>query len=997
MAWSFQSIKANVQLIFLAHFLVNYYSKINFQSPLTMAEALLTIATDLLKPLGSIAVQQIQQEINLIVGVDKEIEKLSNCFENVKAMLNNAEKRQFTKAAVKPPLDQLRDLYYMMDDVLDKWNTVRRIRSETQNEEERTVNNNNPAALEMMKVLCSFFTSLSRCFGCFGQVDNLSLRHEIGHNIEELKQTLDKILEDNVRYGFDLTGDSPVEVERTLTTSFGDVDIIGREDFREELFSNLLGGGSQEESNPHVISLVGMGGIGKSTLAQLAYKHHEIQAHFQQRIWVCVSDPFDQCKVAKAIIECIEGQSPNITELQSLLARICDLIGGKKFFLVLDDVWTKEFTKWEPFKNALKCGVQGSRILVTTRKDSVANMMESSHIIKLGVLSPDDCWSMFSKIAFPNEDLHKHRDLEELGRKLADKCKGLPLAAKTLGSHMRGKRSKEHWEKVLHNSLWEVEDVEQNLLGPLLLSYNELSLSEKQCFLFCVVYGKDHRYNRLDLIIHWMAQGYIHSKGKKEMEDIAEEYFEKLAMCSFFQDFWKDKNGDRITSCKMHDIVHDFAQLMTKDVCSTIEGEEEVKIDFKKARQLSLIVKETLPESVYEVKNLRTLFLHTPYLSFHERDYEFNLPLSDSCDHFRCIRTLILNCPFKKLPNEVEKLIHLRYLHLCEIVEIEELPETLCNLCNLQTLNIDNTRSFKKFPQAMGKLINLRHLRLEIYYLDWCRLKFPNGIGKLTCLRTLSDFNIGGKDDQEGCRLGELKNLNQLQGSFKMHGLGNVEENRRRMEIDGAVLNALEPPPRLEKLSIMLFRGTTMPDWMTSLTNLKSLDIDGCLELECLPPLGKLPLLKNLRISSARKVEKLGDEFLGIESEIKSKKEDCHIINIFPELRVLEFDGMFSWEEWIGMGGKIEEVEEEKDSGLVSDPIIKIMPMLESLTIECCYKLKCLPDYLRTAPLQKLRISNCPILEPRCKREGGDYWPIISRIPTVRVNSPSFLPSSFFF
>ncbi|KAM3702029.1 hypothetical protein ACJW31_05G219800 [Castanea mollissima] len=950
-----------------------------------MAEALLTLATDLLKQLGSIAVQQAQQEKNLIVGVDEEIKKLSNSFKIVQAMLNNAEERQFTKAAVKPPLDQLRDLYHLSS---------------------------------KKKVPCSFLPSLS-C--CFGQVDNLSLRHEIGHKIEELKQTLDKILEDNVRYGFDLTGDSPVEVERTLTTSFGDVsDIIGRDDHRDQLFSNLLGGGSQEESNPRVISLVGMGGIGKSTLAQLAYNDDKIQAHFRPTIWVCVSDPFDQCKVAKAIIESIEDQSPNIIELQSLLARIRDLIRGKKFFLVLDDVWTEESTKWEPFKNALKCGAQGSRIIVTTRKNNVSEMMESSHKITLGGLSVNDCWLMFSKIAFSNKDLHQRRDLEEIGKQLASKCQGLPLAAKTLGSHMRRKNSKEQWERVLRNSLWEVEDIEKGLLGPLLLSYNELSLSEKQCFLFCVVYDKDHQYDRLDLISHWMAQGYINSKENTEMEDIVEECFEKLAMCSFFQDFEKDTNNDRIISCKMHDIVHDFAQLMTKHECFRIKGEEEVKIDFKRARQLSLIVKETLPESIYEVKNLRTLFLHTSYLLSRERDYEFNLPLSDSCDHFRCLRTLILNCPFKKLPNEVEKLIHLRYLHLCWIVKIEELPETLCNLCNLQTLRIDNTGSFKKFPQAMGKLINLRHLRLVINDPGRCKLKFPNGIGKLTWLRTLSDFNIGGKDDQEGCRLGGLKNLNQLQGSFKMHGLGNVvdveeaqnaqlknkihlhdlelrfggeglledaeEDNRRRMEIDGAVLNALEPPPRLEKLSIMSFRGTTMhTDWMTSLTNLKSLDIIWCSQLECLPPLGKLPLLKELRIHFAANVKKLGDEFLGIESENKSKKEDCHIINIFPELRVLKFEGMRSWEEWIGMGGKIEEVEEEKDSGLVSDPIIKIMPMLESLTIEYCPELECLPDYLRTAPLQKLHIYECPILKPRCKREGGDYWPIISHIPTVKV------------
>ncbi|KAK7849349.1 putative disease resistance rpp13-like protein 1 [Quercus suber] len=319
--------------------------------------------------------------------------------------------------------------------------------------------------------------------------------------------------------------------------------------------------------------------------------------------------------------------------------------------------------------------------------------------------------------------------------------------------------------------------------------------------------------------------------------------------------------------------------------------------------------------------------------------------LSNSCHQFRCLRTLILGCPFRKLPDAVENLIRLRCLHINLNVEIEELPETLCNLCNLQTLNIDNGEYFKKLPQGMGKLINLRHLRFITNYFGWYKVKFPNGIGKLTCLRTLSDFNIGGKDDKEGCKLGELENLNQLQGSFKMRGLGNVvdvgeaqnaqlkkkihlhdleldfyvvgqleEERRRRMENDAALLNALEPPPDLEKLSIKNVMGTTVyTNWMMSLTNLKSLNIVGCGQLECLPPLGKLPLLKELNIQGAYNVKKLGDEFLGIESENKSKKDDCHIINIFPNLRVLKIANLDNWEEWIGMGGKrIEEVEEEK-------------------------------------------------------------------------------------
>ena len=232
-------------------------------------------------------------------------------------------------------------------------------------------------------------------------------------------------------------------------------------------------------------------------------------------------------------------------------------------------------------------------------------------------------------------------------------------------------------------------------------------------------------------------------------------------------------------------------------------------------------------------------------------------------------------------------------------------------------------------------------------------------------------------------RLHDLKLDFWIEGQTEEQG----EESRRRMESDVAILNALEPPPYLEKLSIECFMGTTVySNWMSSLTNLKSLGIKWCWQLECLPPLGKLPLLKELNIRAATNVKKLGDEFLGIEFENKSKKDECHIINIFPNLRVFVIEFLYSCEEWIGMGGKRLEVEEEKDSGLVLDPIIKTMPLLESLTIEGCHKLKCLPDYLRTTPLQELNIRGCSILEQRCERDIGDYWPIISHIPTINIS-----------
>ncbi|XP_030924748.1 putative disease resistance protein RGA3 [Quercus lobata] len=139
----------------------------------------------------------------------------------------------------------------------------------------------------------------------------------------------------------------------------------------------------------------------------------------------------------------------------------------KNFFLVFDDVWIEDYAMWKPFRDALKyCGSQSSRILVTTCKDKVAEMMESAHITNLGILSKEDCWLVFSKIAFYGKNYEDRNQLEDIGMEIAKECKGLPLAAKTLGSLLRFKRSREQWEMVLCSSLWGMEDVERGLFAP---------------------------------------------------------------------------------------------------------------------------------------------------------------------------------------------------------------------------------------------------------------------------------------------------------------------------------------------------------------------------------------------------------------------------------------------------------------------------------------------------------------------------------------------------
>ncbi|XP_050275282.1 putative disease resistance protein RGA3 isoform X5 [Quercus robur] len=930
-------------------------------------------------------------EVASIVNVKEEVKKLERKFHEIQAKLNDAEERQVKEEAVRLWLKKLNDVSYEMGDVLDEWNTAK-IKADIEKEEEAEAST--AKRRKVLSLVSTFFQ-----------------RRDIALKIKEITEKLDEIDGEGDMYRFVLTRGNE-EVMRPLTDSHVDVSsILGRDEVKGDLVNSLLGKGNEEERSPHVISLAGMGGVGKTTLAQLAYNDSELSsAHFEKKGWVCVSDRFNKFMVAKAIIKiCGGGDSNSTTDWPSLMDEMCEWVRGRKLFLVLDDVWTEDSTLWEPFRLALQNAAQGSRILVTTRNNRVAQVMGSAKMINLEELSDDDCWSIFSTIAFSDRDSEQCKDLEEIGRKISDKCKGLPLAARTLGSLMRFKSRKEQWEKVFCSRLWEFEDVERGLFAPLLLSYYDLPLPLRRCFLYCALFPKDYDFSDEDLVSMWMAQGYIKSNANME-RIVARDYLEILLIRSLFQDFRDYGYKENIMRFKMHDIVHDLAQFMAKNECITINGYEESRPNLQNARHLYLEIPQNaqIPESIYSTKNLRTLI----FVGLRAHN------LSKLFQHFKRLRTLTLSyqrgTKAMKLPDAIGNLLHLRYLKICYYSGGDILPETICNLCNLQILNIAITfeNALRKLPQGMSKLINLKHLILNEDDVWSLRFKFPREIGRLSSLRKLSYFCVGGRDDSQRCELGELKYLNHLQGTLKIYGLGNVvdvceaenaelkkkiglcdlylrfsEENVEnhggRMETDVSVLNALEPPPGLENLEIDRYQGTTMfPNWMMSLAKLKSLTLSSGLNLERLPPLGKLQFLEYLLIgkiythecylisASDFPFKKVGVEFLGIESE--NKKDG--IIKIFPNLKTLHFYYLHKWEEWIGIEGQEEE-----------DCII-IMPCLQKLEIYDCPKLKSLPDFLFKTSLQEFEVHSSPILSKRYQIGTGEDYAKISHIPNIMID-----------
>ncbi|KAL5824581.1 hypothetical protein ACOSQ3_020644 [Xanthoceras sorbifolium] len=331
------------------------------------------IVSTVLEQLISIIGREVEQEVRLVTGVRKEVEKLTSNFRAIQAVLADAEQRQVTETAVGVWLDKLKDASYDMDDVLDEWNTAI-LKLQIEGVENAQI---------PKKKVCFMFSSPCLCSR------QVALRRDIGLKIKEINENLDSIAIEKDKYNLSTIGSSE-EPQRMKTTSFIEVSEI-----------------------------YGMGGIGKTTLAQLAYNDTAIRSAFDKRIWVCVSDPFDEVRIARAIIEGLTGQTTHLVEFQSLLECICGTIVDKKFLLILDDVWIEDFAKWGPLYSSLNNGLhRESKILVTTRKDKVARVMKSIDVIPIGLLSVDKSWSLFKQLAFYDRSSEECKTFVDLGREI---------------------------------------------------------------------------------------------------------------------------------------------------------------------------------------------------------------------------------------------------------------------------------------------------------------------------------------------------------------------------------------------------------------------------------------------------------------------------------------------------------------------------------------------------------------------------------------------------
>ncbi|GKV02262.1 hypothetical protein SLEP1_g14719 [Rubroshorea leprosula] len=877
------------------------------------------------------------RQIRFAWRLEKELEKLSKLLNQIQHVLQDAEERQ-SEVAIRDWLQELKDVAYDMVDVLDE------------------------VAYEVLRYRVETQSQVKRVRNFFSPSNPIAFRFNMANKSKKINESLVKVKGDAVFNTLLARNERPsVRKSQPDTHSFLDSKFESRRDEDVTEIVNLL---TEQRSHQHpisVISLIGMAGVGKTTLARLIYKEIEKRKMFDVVAWVCVSDDFDEQKILNGMLEHIDPSAGGINNMNVLLKQLEEKIEKKTFLLVLDDVWEDNSNTWATFSDLLSKFVKtsGNSIAVTTRKEGVASSIAKYLPLRrhhLKKLSDDDCWLIIKgKVFGSTEASIPDQQLEAIGREIAKKCRGLPLIANVLGGTMCNVKGVAGWLSIKNKIVWNLEDFDQ-IKFVLKVSFDHLPSHLKKCFSFCSIFPKDFDFEKDDLVQHWMAQGLLCSSSQDMMEDIGNKYVSDLISNCLFQDVEKDRYGN-IRRFKMHDVVHDLALLVSEGEAlilknDSIRGNSCIRhLRVPSGVEMdSAILKGVAPK-------LHSLFSEVDFCSMSKMD-------------LKSIRSLSLKkADGDKLPASPSKLKHLRYLDISN-TKIRALPKSFSKLYNLQTLKLMYCPRLQKLPDGMENLISLRH-----FYFSNDKL-MPRNIGCLTSLQTLSLFAVG---KEKGYQIEELGCLSQLGGALRICNLefvkskseatkANMEQKTKLYKLRlqwgrnkeesynsyEEVLEGLQPPSDLKSLSIDGYMGEKFPSWMEKGVNLSGdafllnylleLDLYGCGECMDIPSLGFLPNLEVLNIRRMEKVKRMGSKFYLNRSNIASSSHGGGgTITLFPALKNLTLSDMESLEEWAEIEG------------------VLVFPCLEWLEIQACPKLKTwsMGGFASHHKLSVLRISNC--------------------------------------
>ncbi|XP_047954740.1 disease resistance protein RGA2-like [Salvia hispanica] len=809
----------------------------------------------------------LKEEYSLLRGLEEDAEQLQETLKMIQAYLSDAEKKSTTEA-VKIWLRQLEAVAIDADNVLDELNYHFLYKEVRKMDAPKPKN----------KVLsCLSSCSRSRISRCC----------KMAHNIKQINVNFKSVNIKATQLGLQniLANALPAVVDTSDETDSFSIDpiFIGRDDDVPKLVDILTQTHPKDERRMFsIVALVGMGGMGKTTLTKKVFNHEKVKARFGSLIWVHVSQKFDPINLFKKIhYKLTKRATDGVESRDDILEKLEEALKDKTYLLVLDDIWNEDVHEWEGFMNSMSgvTSTLGNGIIITTRSQKVALIVNPLEYT-LSELSNKDCWSIIKAKAFDgNEEVPP--ELEIIGKKIAEACRGLPLAANVVGGVLRRCKSEEEWRSISENCLSDAEGAER-IKKILKLSFDYLpSPYLKKCFAYCSVFPKGYQILKHEVIEQGMAECFLQPDERNEMEDVGSKFFNVLLHSSLMLVEKRDKYGN-VYSCVMHDLVHDLASYV---LFNNADGSTPVPYMFLEGEQ-SHISKEV-------AKNLRTLLLSSGTSDIIFSDFQF-------------LHNIILgrNYEEKQLPNSIRKLIHLRNLDISN-TSIEVLPEWIGELCHLQTLRMSSVKD-QKLPNTLKYLVDLRHLYIRN------DVGLPAEIGKLSSLRTLPYFKVG---EEKGYHIEELGNLKNLNGELAITNLERVRDEEEALKAnilqkqnlselrlkwgwdysdernDESVLEGLKPHANLKKLTIYGYKGEKFPTWLRNepqgsclpLCNLIEIKLERCSECKEIT-LGHFPNLRSLYVWRLERSECLSKSFFYNNHNLSYLTiNECDMLEALPD------------------------------------------------------------------------------------------------------------------
>ncbi|KAI0514069.1 hypothetical protein KFK09_010103 [Dendrobium nobile] len=545
----------------------------------------------------------LEEQVGWQTGMKKELESLRKNHPKIQAVVFAANEAQISDQnhPINKWIWQLRDALDEVNDLLDEFEYMKLKELLTKNMEETDQKRTG-------------FSNASFLIESASKIRKVGERaFKIDPNLKRLEEVVQKL--DNVSAGvgtflplLDIAkqGQQETQIQLSEARETGCLpttnDLIGRSKDMESVKQWLRKPSNEPRTsrfrNISLLSIVGHGGMGKTTLLQHVYEV-EITKEFDLKMWVCVSNNFDVKRVMADMLESLKMQKPNLDSLNALQGRLKNEVNSKRFLLVLDDVWEEEEeqdkSKWGNVLAPLASGSFGSKVLVTTRTDSVALMFQKviqdkQKPMTLEGLEEKECLELLNTHAFAVDDLDDQRKLKlkSITAEIVKKLSGSPLAAKVIGGDLNSNLDEGHWRRVL-DSVLEIIKLGQNVIMSILkLSYLHLPEHLKSCFTFSSIFPQDYQFHKGTLVRQWIALGFIqpsHIQGEI-MEDIGGRYFDVLVKKNFFDKF-EDIFGRYYY--KMHDLIHELAQYVSIHECLRVEDSRKLPSPIPKTlRHLSV-------------------------------------------------------------------------------------------------------------------------------------------------------------------------------------------------------------------------------------------------------------------------------------------------------------------------------------------------------------------------------------------------------------------------